>query len=132
MHGFVLPWATMGTDAHIRFCSRCGDLEELSPRRVCASCGMGVLLAAERGGEPPSPGSAFLICTPDMRVSAVSEAAEMFLGREAEVLGEPLMTLVNGDEIARVTACGPPSATLVTLQKPLHHLRKGLTAVRTQ
>jgi len=67
-----------------------------------------------------------------MRVSAVSEAAEMFLGREAEVLGEPLMGLVQGDEIARVTSCGPPNATLVTLQKPLHHLRKGLIAVRNQ
>ena len=93
---------------------------------------MGVLLTAEQGEEPPSPGSAFLVCTPDMRVSAVSEAAEMFLGRESQVLGEPLMGLVKGDEIARLAPCGPPRATLVTLQKPLHHLRKGLAAVRNQ
>ena len=93
---------------------------------------MGVLLAPERGEEPPSPGSAFLVCTPDMRVSAISEAAEMYFGREDEVLGQPLMGLVKGDEITRVAPCGPPRATLVTLQKPLHDLRKALAAVRNQ
>ena len=120
----------MGTEAHIRFCSRCGDSEGLTPRRVCASCGMGVLLSAERGDEPPPPGSAFLVCTEDMRVSAVSEAAEMFLGREAKLLGLPLMELVKRDEIVRVAFCGPPRATLVILQKPLQGLRKSLAAVR--
>lgn len=121
----------MGMDAHIRFCSRCGDSESLSARRVCASCGMGVLLSADRGDEPPAPGSPFLVCTPDMCVSGVSEAAEMYLGRESDLLGRALMELVRGDDIARVASCGPPRATLVILQKPLQSLRKPLLAVRT-
>ena len=91
---------------------------------------MGVLLSTERGAAPPPRGSAFLVCTPDMRVSAVSEAAEVYLGDEDELLGKPLMRLVTGDEIARVVACGPPRATLVTLQKPLQRLRKRLVPVR--
>ena len=90
---------------------------------------MGVLLAPQRGAEPPARGSAFVVCTPDMRVSAVSETAEMYMGREDELLGKPLMEVVSGDEIARVVACGPPRATLVTLQKPLQRLRKRLIGV---
>jgi len=92
---------------------------------------MGVLLSPEGGEEAPPPGSAFVLCTVDMRVSAVSEGAELFLGSEAQLLGLPLMEVVKGDEIARVAPCGPPRATLVTLQKPLQGLRKGFIHVRT-
>lgn len=125
----VLHWAGMGTDAP-RFCSRCGEPEPLSPRRVCPACGMGVLLSAGRGEEPPVPGAAFVVCTEGLRVSAVSEAAEIFLGPEEDVLGRPLVELVSNDEIARVGTCGPPRGSLVMLQKPLQDLRKAATAVR--
>lgn len=118
----------MGTDAH-RFCSRCGEPEAVSPLRVCPACGMGVLLAT-RGEEPPLPGAAFVICTEEMRVSAVSKAAEPVIGYEASALGRPLLELVGGGEIARVSPCGPPAGTLVLLQKPLHDLRKAATTVR--
>lgn len=119
----------MAKDGSERFCSRCGEREAPSARRVCAACGMGVLLSVGRD-EPPSPGTAFLVCTPDLRVSAVSEGAELSLGPEEQLLGLPLAELVSDSEIARVSGCEPPRGTLVILQKPLQHLRKVASAVR--
>ncbi len=120
----------MGTDAP-RFCSRCGEAQRLSPRRVCPVCGKGVLLSVGRGEEPPPPGAAFVVCTTaGLRVSAVSEAAEPFVGREEEALGRSLPDLVSKEEIARITTCGPPPASLVVLQKPLQDLPEAATLVR--
>lgn len=107
----------MGTDAP-RFCSRCGEAQPLSPRRVCPVCGEGVLLSVRRGAEPPARGAAFVVCTEARQVSAVSEAAERHVGPEEEILGRPLIELVSSEEITSVSACGPPPGLLVVLRKP--------------
>jgi hypothetical protein len=81
----------------IRFCSRCGVIREerelaFSPpdlERVCNDCGMGVMLNAGRDALPTG-GMAFLIVTEDLRISAVSEAAERIFGCETDLLGSML------------------------------------------
>jgi PAS domain-containing protein len=86
----------------IRFCSRCGVVREerelaFSPpdlERVCSDCGMGVMLTAGRDALP-STGMAFLIVTEDLRISAVSEAAERIFGSETELLGSMLFATMT-------------------------------------
>jgi hypothetical protein len=86
----------------IRFCSRCGvtreerDLAFNPPdvERVCADCGMGVMLVCERDALP-SDGMAFLIATEDLRISAVSEAAERIFGAEMDLVGSMLFTTIS-------------------------------------
>jgi PAS domain-containing protein len=86
----------------IRFCSRCGVVREerelpFNPpdiERVCGDCGMGVMLTAPRDALPSS-GMAFLIVTEDLRISAVSEAAERIFGSETELLGSMLFTTMT-------------------------------------
>ena len=81
----------------IRFCSRCGVVREerevgFSPpdvERVCAECGMGVMLVCGRDALPTER-MAFLIVTDDLRISAVSEAAERIFGSERELVGSML------------------------------------------
>src|SRR5919201_4321449 len=83
----------------IRFCSRCGitcEERELGAKpagleRVCSRCGMGVMLSCSRDALP-TDGMSFLIVTEDLRVSAVSEAAERIFGQETELLGTMLFT----------------------------------------
>ncbi len=78
----------------VRFCSRCGapaaepphDQEPFRRRRVCAACGMGMLLSCARESLPGA-GAAFVIATVDATVSAVSEAAELLFGPEQAILG---------------------------------------------
>jgi hypothetical protein len=92
----------------IRFCSRCGEPAEEPPRaddgtpptRVCAACGMGMLLSCAREALPGA-GASFLIATVEATVSAVSEAAEVIFGLEQDVLGTPVGDLLSspmGDE----------------------------------
>jgi PAS domain-containing protein len=85
----------------IRFCSRCGEPAPAPPAgepirggRVCAACGMGVLLSCARQALPGA-GAAFLIATGDLEVSAISQAAERLFGPETEVLGAPLVDLLG-------------------------------------
>jgi hypothetical protein len=86
----------------IRFCSRCGvtreerDLAFNPPdvERVCADCGMGVMLVCERDALP-GDGMAFLIVTEDLRISAVSEAAERIFGPEMELVGTMLFSTIS-------------------------------------
>jgi ribosomal protein S27AE len=86
----------------IRFCSRCGVVREerelsFTPpdlERVCSDCGMGVMLSAGRDALPTS-GLAFLIVTEDLRISAVSEAAERIFGCETDLLGSMLFTAMT-------------------------------------
>jgi PAS domain-containing protein len=86
----------------IRFCSRCGIVREerelgFNPpdlERVCNDCGMGVMLNAGRDALP-NAGMAFLIVTDDLRISAVSEAAERIFGSETELLGTMLFTAMT-------------------------------------
>ena len=86
----------------VRFCSRCGALgqgraaqaERLTPERVCERCGMGVLLHCP-GEALRREGGAFLIVARDLRVAAVSEAAESFFGPEEALLGTPVVSLLR-------------------------------------
>lgn len=86
----------------IRFCSRCGVVREerelrfTAPdqERVCGDCGMGVMLACGRDAMPTER-MAFLVVTEDLRISAVSEAAERLFGPEREIVGTMLFTYLN-------------------------------------
>jgi hypothetical protein len=94
----------------IRFCSRCGHPSEEPPgrferqRRVCDRCGMGMLLSCSREALPGTA-AAFLICTHELTVSAVSEAAERIFGAEETILGRSLLDVVTSplgaDHVAR-------------------------------
>jgi PAS domain-containing protein len=55
---------------------------------------MGVLLRCSPDALP-APGAAFLIVTADLRVSAVSEAAEPLFGTEEQVLGRGIGDLLE-------------------------------------
>ena len=86
----------------IRFCSRCGEPAEEPPQdqepvtrtRVCAACGMGMLLSCAREALPGA-GAAFVIATVEATVSAVSEAAEPVFGSEQSILGAPVADLLT-------------------------------------
>jgi hypothetical protein len=85
----------------VRFCSRCGEPAPTAAQdapvhatRVCAACGMGLLLSCARQALPGA-GAAFLIATADLSVTAVSQAAEVIFGHEGEVLGTPLSGLLT-------------------------------------
>jgi hypothetical protein len=94
----------------IRFCSRCGHPSEEPPgrpterRRVCERCGMGMLLACSRDALP-GDAAAFVICTYDLTISAVSQAGERVFGKENALMGAHLLDLVTSplgdDQLAR-------------------------------
>jgi hypothetical protein len=94
----------------IRFCSRCGHPADEPPgrpelrRRICERCEMGVLLTCSRDALP-GDAAAFVICTYDLSVTAVSQAGERFFGKEEEVVGSHLLDLVmsplGDDQLAR-------------------------------
>jgi hypothetical protein len=106
----------------IRFCSRCGrpaDEPAGRPelrRRICERCGMGMMLTCARD-VLPGDAAAFLICTYDLTVTAVSQAGERIFGREDKVVGRHLLELVTspmGDDqltrhagLAAQRACDP-------------------------
>ncbi len=99
----------------IRFCSRCGEPSDDPPGpperilgdRVCAACGMGLMLTCSRSAAP-GPAGAFMIVTADLLLSALSEAAEEVLGPESSVVGAPLLSVVGSplgeDRLARTVA----------------------------
>jgi hypothetical protein len=94
----------------IRFCSRCGrpaDEPAGRPelrRRICERCGMGMMLTCARD-VLPGDAAAFLICTYDLSVTAVSQAGERIFGKEDRVVGKSLLELVTSpmgdDQLAR-------------------------------
>ena len=75
-----------------RFCSRCGAESADAARRVCETCEAGILLSC-RGDA--LPGEAFLICTYDLEITAVSEAGESILGAQEGLLGAHLLDLAT-------------------------------------
>jgi hypothetical protein len=123
----------------VHFCTNCGALMDRAPARVCAACGLGVLLACAPGVLPRA-GATFLVVKSDLRISAASEAAERMLG---DVLDRPLLDVVSGDPAlprwigraamgsqrtvsvalrvgtrrlnGRIAACGDPPAALLVL-----------------
>jgi hypothetical protein len=94
----------------IRFCSRCGhpaDEPAGRPelrRRICERCGMGMLLTCARDALP-GDAAAFVICTYDLAVTAVSQAGERIFGKEEAVVGKHLLDLVTSplgdDQLSR-------------------------------
>lgn len=88
-----------------RFCSRCGAESADAARRVCESCEAGILLSC-RGDA--LPGEAFLICTYDLEITAVSGGGESIFGAQEELLGAHLLDLatcpLGDDQLARHTA----------------------------
>jgi PAS domain-containing protein len=89
----------------MRFCSRCGVISNDAVRRVCDACEAGVLLTCRSDA---LPGEAFVICTYELTVTAVSEAAELIFGPEDGLLGAHLLDLatcpLGDDQLARHTA----------------------------
>jgi hypothetical protein len=88
-----------------RFCTHCGTTTE-EPEvqavpfgfdRVCSRCGMGIMLTAPSNALP-GPGAAFVVVTREGRISAVSEAAEPFVGDEPGLLGMPVGSALTSDE----------------------------------
>jgi hypothetical protein len=101
---------------------------------------MGIVLTCAPG-VLPRQGTAFLVVTADLRISAASAAVEQYLGDAVE--GEPLLEVLSGDPAlprwivraamgstrvvsvalrvgprrvnGRVAACGDPPAALVVL-----------------
>jgi hypothetical protein len=77
---------------------------------------MGVLLSCSRDALP-GEAAAFVICTYELGVTAVSQAGEQLFGREDEVVGKHLLDLVTsplGDDqlgrhagLAAQRACDP-------------------------
>jgi hypothetical protein len=97
-----------------RFCSRCGAAAAEAGRRVCAECEEGVLLGCRADA---FPGEAFLICTHDLEVTAVSAGGEAVFGSQERLVGAHLLEVVTcplGDEqvaryatLAAESQCGP-------------------------
>jgi hypothetical protein len=103
-----------------RFCTHCGALSHDSSERVCAHCGLGVVLRCAPGLLPRA-GAAFLVVTSDLRISAASAAVEPLLGDPDALVGEPLLEVLSGDPslprwIARA-AMGSHRVTSVALRR---------------
>jgi ribosomal protein L37E len=128
----------------VRFCTHCGVVTDDAPHRVCAECGLGIVLACARDAAPRYD-AAFLVVTTDMRVSAASANTEPLFGDPDALVGTPLLDLLRGDALltrhvaraamgssrgatawvrtaehgrprkARITGCGDPPAALVVL-----------------
>ena len=143
MTGLTTHGRTERQDA-VRFCTHCGAVTEDAPQRVCASCGLGVVLSCAREAAP-RPDAPFLVVTTDLRVSAASATTEKLFGDPVTTVGTPLLDLVRGDGAlprqvaraamgsrkgasawvrtsehgrphkARIVPCGDPPAALVVL-----------------
>jgi PAS domain-containing protein len=74
------------------FCSRCGAVSPEATRRVCDRCEEGILLSCKREA---LPGDAFVICTYELVVTAVSDAGEQVFGTQETVLGARLPDLAT-------------------------------------
>jgi hypothetical protein len=126
----------------VHFCTHCGALSHEPTERVCAHCGLGVVLSCAPG-LLARPGAAFLVVKSDLRISAASVGVEPLLGDPEALTGQPLLDVLSGDPglarwigraamgsqrvvnvalrlgarrvNARVAACGDPPAALLIL-----------------
>jgi hypothetical protein len=80
----------------IHFCTHCGALAHEPAVRVCAHCGLGVVLSCAPGLLPRAD-AAFLVVKSDLRISAASQAVEPLLGDPEALVGEPLLDVLSGD-----------------------------------
>lgn len=97
----------------VAFCSHCARPAKddgTAVPRVCATCGMGLMLSAP-GDIVPSVESAFLVADATLAVGAVSRVAEDFLGiQEAEAVHRPLTELLA---VADAEAAGVDLASAI-------------------
>jgi hypothetical protein len=83
------------------FCSQCAaapseDVSALA--RVCASCGMGLMLETQANAAP-APDDAFLVVDARLTVQSLSFAAEMLLGViEDDAINQPVAHLLGAPE----------------------------------
>ena len=96
-----------------RFCTHCAQLfdgptaQAGTPNRgrVCARCGLGVVLTCSNA-TLTAPGAAFFVVTADLRVSAASRPAENLFAVPDGTHGRPLLSLLTSPdgvgELARV------------------------------
>jgi hypothetical protein len=131
-----------GPTEAVHFCTHCGALSDGSSRRVCDSCGLGVVLSCAARALPRAA-AAFLVVKGDLRISAASAGVESLLGDPDELVGRPLLDVVSGDPAlprwvgraamgsqrvvsvalrigprrvnGRIAACGDPPAALLVL-----------------
>jgi hypothetical protein len=98
------------TEPATRFCSRCAAPAAELGRRVCGQCEEGVLLGCR---EDAFPSEAFLICTYDLELTAVSTGGEPVFGAQEQLVGAQLLDVVTcplGDEqVARYAALAAQS-----------------------
>jgi PAS domain-containing protein len=87
------------------FCGRCaapapGTVAPARDARVCADCGLGLLLEADSAMRPTTS-DPFLVVDPALTVQAVSRAAERFFGlSEEHAINRPIRDLVVSAEAA--------------------------------
>jgi hypothetical protein len=88
--------------------------------RVCGACESGVLLSCRTEA---LPGEAFLICTYELHIAAVSEAGEEVFGAEGELIGSNLLDLatcpLGDDQLGRhvaLAAARPREPVVVPLR----------------
>src|SRR5947209_15938268 len=90
---------TVAPVEHVWFCGHCGerreDAEPPAPHaRVCESCGLGLLMEAQKD-LAPAPGDPFLLVDDRLRVHGMSAGAERLLGLiESEGHGRPIGELL--------------------------------------
>ena len=99
----------------VSFCSHCGTrpaspLAAGSRSRVCATCGLGLILES-RADVAPSSGDAFLVLDRTLAVCAVSEAAERLLAAsEPDVVNRHVSDLLMSADAAELDAGGLSAA----------------------
>ena len=88
--------------------------------RICGACESGVLLSCRTEA---LPGDAFLICTYELQISAVSEGGEDVFGPQDELIGSSLLELatcpLGDDQLGRhvaLAAARPREPVVVPLR----------------
>jgi hypothetical protein len=104
----------------VHFCTHCGTLSSEAAARVCAACGLGVVLSCQPGVLPRA-GAAFIVVKSDLRISAASAAVDSLLGDPDALVGESVLDVLSGDPalprwIARA-AMGSSRVTSVALRR---------------
>ncbi|MGZ4184155.1 MAG: hypothetical protein ACXVUE_03985 [Solirubrobacteraceae bacterium] len=100
----------------VMFCSHCGTRPEpgetVSPTRVCAGCGLGLLLHCAEDAAP-APGDAFLVLDHTLSVCAVSAAAEKLLATpEIEAVNVPIGSLLVPADAEGIGGAGLAAAII--------------------
>jgi len=109
-HLVVLPGHADRPEPEVLFCGHCGrppEVTDIPPSsRVCARCGLGLLVAAP-AGVAPSPDAPFLLVDGTLSVCAVSRVAEGVLRMpETQAINRHIADLVVP---ADAEASGPES-----------------------